>query len=117
MGTRYCDSATVRELLAEFGRVAAGAESPEVRATVGLLRAALRDGTALDACWALQQHRGDFPGLFDAELYHAAISLASALWHVETGTDAGPAIGKVFAHCHAALGSLPAPTGDDRCTP
>lgn len=100
---RYCDSASARALIGTHRHAATGSSVLEVAAEVRILRHTLAAGGALDACLQLQVLAPrDLTGP-DGELYAAGISLAAALWHVETGTDAGPALGAARTHLAAAL--------------
>lgn len=103
MSTRYCDALATRELLGMVRDAAVAAPSPAVLAAVGVLTEALHHGQALRACLELQGLAPRDAAPFDRELCAAAISVGSALWHVETGTDATPALDAAQADLHKAL--------------
>lgn len=102
MSTRYCDALTTRELLAMLRQASQAATSPAVPMAVTVLTGALHGG-ALQACQDLQDLADRHATGMDRELYGAAIALGSALWHVETGTDATPALDAALKHLRAAL--------------
>jgi hypothetical protein len=102
VSTRYCDSLAARELLAMLRQAASAADGTAVRDAIATVTAALHGG-APEACVALQTFAWAGLPRFDAELYGAAISLGSALWHVEQGTDATAALDAAQSYLHAAL--------------
>lgn len=98
---RYADSATARQLIAEHRRALAHGTDQTVRDTAAVLAGALL-GDALGAGLRLVRHAPTGLDPADQELYSAAISITSALWHIETGTDAGGALGCAASHLSAA---------------
>lgn len=108
---RYCDSATVRALIGMHAEALDATANLLVRDTARTLTQALEHGDALSVALRLMRHAPIGLGVLDSELYAAAISLASALWHVETGEDAGAAIGAAIGHLHAAPDAYTPPAG------
>lgn len=107
VNTRYADSAATREVVGEFLELAAEATAPEVATATGMLRHALDNGGAWDVGVGLQiLAPRDIPPM-DAQLFWAAVSLAAALWHVETGTDASLALDGARDHLAAARQARP----------
>ena len=109
--TRYCDAATTRELIGLHARAASKATDPVVIGAAAALRAALTVGGGLELGLRLQLQAPSGLDPFHRELYGAAISLASALWHVETGTPADQALDKALEHLNAALDQHAAAAG------
>ncbi len=105
--------AATRELLVLFARAATATTTPAVTTAVAILAAGGR-GEALRACLELQTLAPHDSTPLDRELYGAAISLAAALWHVQTGTDPTRALDAAQAHLHAALDAHTPPGGGAR---